>query len=74
LKSFFFDTMSDFAKFIPPKRARIKTFNKLAMGALECKLPMVTNTLVEFELLMELKIEQKRVLHWIPRVKWMRQA
>jgi hypothetical protein len=29
------------------------------MGALECNLPMVTNTLVEFELLIELKIELK---------------
>jgi hypothetical protein len=30
------------------------------MAALECKLAMVINTLVEFELLMELKIEQKK--------------
>jgi hypothetical protein len=30
------------------------------MGALECKLPMVINTLEEFELLLELKIEQKK--------------
>jgi hypothetical protein len=30
------------------------------MGALESKLPMVINTLVEFELLTELKIEQKK--------------
>jgi hypothetical protein len=29
------------------------------MAALECKLAMVINTLVEFELLLELKIEQK---------------
>jgi hypothetical protein len=40
------------------------------MAALECKLPMVINRLVlEFELLMELKFEQKRVLYCIPRVK-----
>jgi hypothetical protein len=30
------------------------------MAALECKLPMVINRLVEFELLMEFKIEQKK--------------
>jgi hypothetical protein len=29
------------------------------MGAIECKLAMCISTLVEFELLMELKIEQK---------------
>jgi hypothetical protein len=29
------------------------------MATIECKLAMVINTLVEFELLMELKIEQK---------------
>jgi hypothetical protein len=30
------------------------------MDTIECKLAMVINTLVEFELLMELKIEQKK--------------
>jgi hypothetical protein len=43
--------MSDFAKFVPPKEL---------VYTLECKLAVVINTLVEFELLMELKIEQKK--------------
>jgi hypothetical protein len=42
------------------------------MAALECKLPMVINRLVEFELLMEFKFEQKK--YCIPRVKRTRQA
>jgi hypothetical protein len=39
----------------------METYRKLAMAALECsKLAMFINTSVEFELLMELKIEQKK--------------
>jgi hypothetical protein len=39
------------------------------MATLECKLAMCISRLVEFELLLELKIEQKMALHCIPRVK-----
>jgi hypothetical protein len=39
------------------------TYTKLHMATLECKLAMCISRLVEFELLLELKIEQKRVLH-----------
>jgi hypothetical protein len=35
------------------------TYTKLAMAAIECKLAMVISRLVKFELLLELKIEQK---------------
>jgi hypothetical protein len=38
------------------------------MATVECQLAMCISRLVEFELLLEFKIEQKRVLHWIPRV------
>jgi hypothetical protein len=33
------------------------------MATIECKLAMCISTLVEFELLFELKFEQKSVLH-----------
>jgi hypothetical protein len=33
------------------------------MAAIECKLAICISRLVEFELLLELKFEQKRVLH-----------
>jgi hypothetical protein len=36
------------------------TYTKLAMAAIECKLAMVISRLVKFELLLELKIEQKK--------------
>jgi hypothetical protein len=49
-----------FAKFIPSKRARIITYTKLAMAALECKVAMVISRLVKLELLLELKFEQKK--------------
>jgi hypothetical protein len=35
------------------------TYTKLAMAAIECKLAMVISRLVKFELLLELKFEQK---------------
>jgi hypothetical protein len=50
------------------------TYTKLAMAAIECKLAMIISRLVKFELLLELKIEQKRVLHAIARVIRLRQA
>jgi hypothetical protein len=34
-------------------------YTKLAMAAIECKLAMCISRVVEFELLLELKIEQK---------------
>jgi hypothetical protein len=42
------------------KRARTFNFTKLAIAAIECKLAMVTSRLVEFELLLQLKFEQKK--------------
>jgi hypothetical protein len=36
------------------------TYTKLHMATLECKLAMCISRLVEFELLLELKIEQKK--------------
>jgi hypothetical protein len=38
------------------------------MAAIECKLAMCISRLVKFELLLDLKIEQKMELHCIPRI------
>jgi hypothetical protein len=40
-------------------------YTKLTMAAIECKIAMCISRLVEFELLLELKFEQKRVLHYL---------
>jgi hypothetical protein len=53
---FFSDMISDFAKFIPPKEL---TYSKLHRSTIECKEGLCISRLVRFELLFELKIEQK---------------
>jgi hypothetical protein len=42
------------------QKARTFNYTKLAMAAIECKLAMCTSRLVEFELQLELNIEQKK--------------
>jgi hypothetical protein len=56
----FFDTMSDFAKFVTQKEV-VYVLNLIThMAAIECKVAMcIISRLVEFELLLELKFEQK---------------
>jgi hypothetical protein len=55
--------MSDFAKFIPQKELVYSLKLTIHMAAIECKVAMCISRLVEFELLLELKFKQKRVLH-----------
>jgi hypothetical protein len=67
----FFDPMSDFAKFIPQKELVYKlTQNYTVLHAIECKEGLCISRLVDFELLFELKFEQKKgtTLH-TPRYK-----
>jgi hypothetical protein len=52
--------MSDFAKFIPQKELVYLVNLIIHMAAIECKVAMCISRLVEFELLLELKFEQKK--------------
>jgi hypothetical protein len=51
--------MSDFAKFIPQEELVYLLQLTIYMGAIECKVAMCISRLVDFELLLELKFEQK---------------
>jgi hypothetical protein len=44
------------------------TYTKLHSPAIECKEGLCISRLVDLELLLEVKFEQKRVLYCIPRV------
>jgi hypothetical protein len=57
---FFFDTMSDFAKIIHQKKLVYLLKLTLHMPAIECKEGLCISILVDFEFLLELKIEQKQ--------------
>jgi hypothetical protein len=52
--------MSDFAKFIPQKELVYLLKLIIHMAAIECKVAMCISRLEDFELLMELKFEQKK--------------
>jgi hypothetical protein len=51
----FFDTKSDFAKFVTQKE-RIFTYTKLHMAAIECELAMCIRRLVDLQALHGVKI------------------
>jgi hypothetical protein len=56
----FSDTMSDFAKFIAQKELVYLLKLTLHRTAIECKEGLCISRLVDFELLLELKFEQKK--------------
>jgi hypothetical protein len=58
--SFCTDTMSDYAKFIPQKELVYLLNLIIHMAAIECKVAMCICRLLDFELLLELKFEQKK--------------
>jgi hypothetical protein len=53
--------MSDFAKFVTQKELVYVLHLIIRMAAIECKVAMCISRLVEFELLLELKFEEKFV-------------
>jgi hypothetical protein len=52
--------MSDFAKIIPQKELVYLLKLTIHMAAIECKVAMCISRLVDFELFLELKFEQKK--------------